>query len=443
MAFPSNPTDGQLYTNALGKKFRYVLADNKWQDVTMSATYGHTHNGTDSPKVDHEDLDNKGTHTHTEIDTHIDDTTIHFTKGNIAHSEINDDEPEKHRLINDAGPPSATELYSSLKTDQTFVKKAGDTMTGPLDMGANKITSSYAPQDPNDLTNKSYVDALANGVSWQDQVINEIDFTTNEPTSPTTGDRYINTTTGTSNQTATSVVAHDILEWNGTGWDSFTPDEGWALYNETTDKYRMFNGTLWVNFGSAISHDSLLDVSANDHHNQVHDIDGSDHTGTLSWSKVDKTGSKVSDLGDVEVGPPLDGEIMVYNNTAGEWQFQTPASSGEANTASNVGTAGVGLFKQKTGVDLEFHKLEGGFLISTSYNATNDTVEIDFDFASHTLQQHVNMNAGKEQIVVNVDGKGATFPSSPVNGQVFYHTGDEEWYRFNTDASASGSWVNI
>jgi microcystin-dependent protein len=52
--------------------------------------------------------------------------------------------------------------------------------------------------------------------------------------------------------------------------------------------------------------------------------------------------------------------------------------AGEVNTASNVGVAGVGVFKQKTGVDLEFKKLNAG---STKISVTDDVVnnEIDID----------------------------------------------------------------
>lgn len=39
------------------------------------------------------------------------------------------------------------------------VNKAGDTMSGNLAMGSNKITSSYVPVNTDDLTNKNYVDA--------------------------------------------------------------------------------------------------------------------------------------------------------------------------------------------------------------------------------------------------------------------------------------------
>ena len=53
---------------------------------------------------------------------------------------------------------------------------------------------------------------------------------------------------------------------------------------------------------------------------------------------------------------------------------------GETNTASNVGTAGVGVFKQKTALDLEFKKLNAG---SSKVTITDDTgnSEIDIDVA--------------------------------------------------------------
>lgn len=57
---------------------------------------------------------------------------------------------------------------------------------------------------------------------------------------------------------------------------------------------------------------------------------------------------------------------------------------GEANTASNVGTAGTGVFKQKTGVDLEFKKINAG---SSKITITDDTgnSEVDVDVAEANL----------------------------------------------------------
>ena len=45
-----------------------------------------------------------------------------------------------------------------------YVLKAGDTMTGTLNMGSNKVTSSATPSATSDLTNKQYVDAAAGAV---------------------------------------------------------------------------------------------------------------------------------------------------------------------------------------------------------------------------------------------------------------------------------------
>lgn len=52
-----------------------------------------------------------------------------------------------------------TAIGNQHTADKTqFVDAAGDTMTGPLDMATNKVTSSYTPTDDNDLTNKTFVD---------------------------------------------------------------------------------------------------------------------------------------------------------------------------------------------------------------------------------------------------------------------------------------------
>lgn len=60
-----------------------------------------------------------------------------------------------------------------------------------------------------------------------------------------------------------------------------------------------------------------------------------------------------------------------------------PPGGGEANTASNVGTAGVGVFKQKTAANLEFKKLNAGSSKVTITDDTgNDEVDIDVNPAN-------------------------------------------------------------
>lgn len=61
-------------------------------------------------------------------------------------------------------------------------------------------------------------------------------------------------------------------------------------------------------------------------------------------------------------------------------QLPPPASGGESNTASNVGTSGVGIYLQKTGVDLEFKKLcAGSNKVTLTDEIATNTVAVDID----------------------------------------------------------------
>lgn len=98
---------------------------------------------------------------------------------------------------------------------------------------------------------------------------------------------------------------------------------------------------------------------------------------------------------------PASGMKLLINNAGTskviDWDDLPGAASGEANTASNVGTAGVGVFKQKSGVDLEFKKINAG---SSSVTITDDTgnneIDIDVAAASDTLAGKVELATAAE-----------------------------------------------
>ena len=64
-----------------------------------------------------------------------------------------------------------------------------------------------------------------------------------------------------------------------------------------------------------------------------------------------------------------------YDDTTGETTISS-IDTGEANTASNIGTSGVGVFKQKTGTNLEFKKINAG---SNKITITDDVVNNEVD----------------------------------------------------------------
>ncbi|VAX25965.1 hypothetical protein MNBD_NITROSPINAE02-2075, partial [hydrothermal vent metagenome] len=89
--------------------------------------------------------------------------------------------------------------------------------------------------------------------------------------------------------------------------------------------------------------------------------------------------------------------------TAAVWTVTTGASGGggETNTASNVGVAGVGVFKQKTGANLEFKKLNAG---STKVTVTDDAgnSEVDIDVVEANLA-HDNLGGAGANTHTQID----------------------------------------
>ncbi len=106
---------------------------------------------------------------------------------------------------------------------------------------------------------------------------------------------------------------------------------------------------------------------------------------------------------------------VLTKDSNGNTVFQAApgASGGEANTASNVGSSGVGIFKQKTAYDLEFKKINAGSSKVTIIDDTgNDDVDIDIAEANIDLSNCNNSTS------VFITASGVTYENLNTNGDV-------------------------
>ena len=86
------------------------------------------------------------------------------------------------------------------------------------------------------------------------------------------------------------------------------------------------------------------------------------------------------------VPAPATGDAAKFLRGDATWGMPAGGGGGEANTASNVNAGGVGVFKQKTGVDLEFRGLNAGSnKVTVTSDAANNEIDIDIAEANLTL----------------------------------------------------------
>lgn len=81
---------------------------------------------------------------------------------------------------------------------------------------------------------------------------------------------------------------------------------------------------------------------------------------------------------------------LVYDGLLdNEWKRQTytpGGGGGETNTVSNIGAAGVGVYKQKTGVDFELKKINAGSTkVTITDDALDNEIDVDIDLANIKL----------------------------------------------------------
>lgn len=141
-----------------------------------------------------------------------------------------------------------------------------NTQVEPTDTPDTDKSFLYIDSDDDILTSKSddgtiskYITSTDIPLSWLDSAKDFLDFTTSEPASPSSGDRYINTVTGTSSVTTQSVTTNYVYEWSGSTWIETVVEDGDAIIISDPDPNEayIFNGAAWVNYGSTTNHNTL------------------------------------------------------------------------------------------------------------------------------------------------------------------------------------------
>jgi sugar lactone lactonase YvrE len=115
------------------------------------------------------------------------------------------------------------------------------------------------------------------------------------------------------------------------------------------------------------------------------------------------TGESIGDLSDVDLTGIANEKILQYNSTSSNWECVDVPSSGETNTASNIGGYEE-IYKQKDGVDFEFRTLRAGTgidLYNSEPTGTWDITNCEYDSVSKSVGSQDSSPLG---LAFNSDG---------------------------------------
>lgn len=124
------------------------------------------------------------------------------------------------------------------------------------------------------------------------------------------------------------------------------------------------------------------------------------------------TAPATPDSGSLVVYAKTDGKIYAKNDAGTETDLTVQAAGGEANTASNVGVGGVGLFKVKSGVDLQFKNVNAGSgKITITDDVANNELDIDLGSVAATDLSDISTKTGTGSTVVMSGSPTLTTPT--------------------------------
>jgi hypothetical protein len=170
--------------------------------------------------------------------------------------------------------------------------------------------------------------------------------------------------------TATQTISNKRIDSLSNSGGTVTMPAGPTTVMGHNTTNQMYNKTINISDNNTVTGltDSSVSVSA-----------------AIAWSKISKIGSSIADFGDMAIASPANNQFLMYNGT--KWINTSVSAGGETNDAVNIGVGGVGVYKQKTGVNLELKKINAGSnVVTVTDDTTNNEVDIDLNLANILLQ---------------------------------------------------------
>lgn len=192
--------------------------------------------------------------------THAPAKSVYATGGNqaLAPGDIGA-EPAISTLPIAKGGTNASTASAALAS-LGAVAKAGDSMTGDLNLGNHRVTNLADAAASGDAVTLNQLNLYA----WQAPVRDAV-RTSPPGGTPSTGQRHIIATGATGGWSG-----HDteIAQWNGAAWVFTVPSEGMAAWATIPDQILVFDGAAWSNVGTKLSHADLQNLTTGNPHTQ-------------------------------------------------------------------------------------------------------------------------------------------------------------------------------